>query len=139
MIIMKIFNKYFGIFLLIFFIGCNKKTEINIYESDEYKSLTKKDIIVGESIFAIACGQCHRFGNNGAIVLENKKYWDQAAMKGVDELFNSVWNGYKGENGVMPPRGFYRMGSEAEIRKSVLYLFHLAKRAQAADIKEFPN
>ena len=76
MIIMKIVNKYFGIFLLIFFIGCNKKTEINIYESDEYKSLTKKDIIVGESIFAIACGQCHRFGNNGAIVLENKKYWD---------------------------------------------------------------
>ena len=32
-----------------------------------------------------------------------------------------------------------RLLAEAEIRKSVLYLFHLAKRAQAADIKEFPN
>ena len=131
--------KYLRVFLLIFFIGCSKKNQINIYDSDEYKSLTKKDIIVGESIFAIACGQCHRFGNNGAVVLENQKYWDQAAMKGLDELFNSVWNGYKGEYGVMPPRGFYRMGSETEIRKSVLYLLHLAKKAQAVDKEKSPS
>ena len=134
-IIMKIIYKFTFSLLLILLTGCEKKLKTNIYDSNEYKTLTDKDIRIGESIFAIACGQCHRFGNNGAIVLENKKYWDQAATKGIDELFKSVWEGYKGEYGVMPPKGFYRLGSEEEIKKSVLYLFHLAKKAQVANEK----
>ena len=128
---MKTVHKYLCIILLFLIVGCNKKQpQVNIYDSAEYKTLTKKDIRLGESIFAVACGQCHRYGTSGAVVLENQEYWDQAATKGIDELFKSVWEGYKGENGVMPPKGFYRLGSEEEIRKSVLYLFHLAKRVQ---------
>ena len=87
-------------FILSFIIitGCGKKTPpVNIYDSDEYKNLTRKEIIVGESIWATACFRCHRYGTNGAVVFENKAYWDQAATKGLEELYNSVWEGKKGE------------------------------------------
>ena len=121
------------------FNSCSKKTNINIYNSEEYQSLTSKEIIVGESIWATSCFKCHRYGHNGAVVLENKVYWDKVAEKGIDNLFKSVWHGYEGENGIMPAKGLYNLGTKDEIRKSVLYLFHLAKRAQAADVKDPPG
>ena len=40
----------------------------------------------------------------------------EAATKGIDALFNSVWDGYKGDYGVMPPKGFYNLGTKDEIR-----------------------
>ncbi len=131
---MKTFYALLNIVILFNLSGCAKKEiSVNIYDSNEYKSLTNKQIILGESIWATACFRCHRRGINGAVILEEKEYWDKAAAKGTDELFNSVWEGYKGENGVMPPKGFYNLGSKDEIRTSVLYLFYLAKKAQAAN------
>ena len=114
--------------------SCGEKTPpVNIYESDEYKNLTRKEIIVGESIWATACFRCHRYGTNGATLLENKAYWDQAATKGLDELYKSVWEGKKGEIGTMPPKGFCNLCSEDEIKKSVLYIFHLYKKVQESE------
>ena len=114
--------------------SCGEKTPpVNIYDSDEYKNLTRKEIIVGESIWATACFRCHRYGTNGATLLENKAYWDQAATKGLDELYKSVWEGKKGENGIMPPKGFCNLCSEDEIKKSVLYIFHLYKKVQESE------
>tara|TARA_B100000085_G_C18275771_1_gene404042 strand:- start:50 stop:475 length:426 start_codon:yes stop_codon:yes gene_type:complete len=125
-----------SLFFIFYLSGCNKKPNaVNIYESEEYKSLTKKEIIVGESIWATSCFRCHRYGTNGAVVAENKKYWDKAAEKGIDKLFNSVWEGYKGEHGAMPAKGFCNLCDEEEIRKSVFYMFHLAKKAQKAQAK----
>ena len=124
-------------FFFIFFAnGCNKKhsTE-NIYESTEYKSITNKDLLTGEAIWATSCFRCHRHGLNGAVVYEDKEYWDKSADKGIENLFKSVWNGYKGEHGVMPAKGFCNLCEEDEIRKSVIYTFHLARKAQAAKQK----
>ena len=121
-------------FILLILASCGEKTPpINIFNSDEYKNLTRKEIIVGESIWATACFRCHRYGTNGATVLENKAYWDQTATKGLDELYKSVWEGKKGENGVMPPKGFCNLCSEDEIKKSVLYIFHLYKKVQESE------
>ena len=121
-------------FILLILASCGEKTPpLNIFDSDEYKNLTRKEIIVGESIWATACFRCHRYGINGATVLENKAYWDQAATKGLDELYKSVWEGKKGENGVMPPKGFCNLCSEDEIKKSVLYIFHLYKKIQESE------
>ena len=131
----KLKTVYFYVFLIILISlnGCRKKTPAeNIYESEEYKNLTRKDITVGESIWAISCFRCHRYGTNGAVVLEEKEYWDKAASKGIDELFKSVWDGKEGNGGIMPAKGFCNLCSEEEIRKSVFYMFHLAKKAQAA-------
>ena len=114
--------------------SCGEKTPpVNIFDSDEYKNLTRKEIIVGESIWATACFRCHRYGTNGAAVLGDKAYWDQTATKGLDELYKSVWEGKKGENGVMPPKGFCNLCSEDEIKKSVLYIFHLYKKVQESE------
>jgi len=41
--------------------------------------------------------------------------------------------GKKGENGTMPPKGFCNLCSEDEIKKSVLYSFHLAKKVQKSE------
>ena len=120
--------------IIIIMTSCGEKTlPVNIYDSDEYKNLTRKEIIVGESIWATACFRCHRYGTNGATLLENKAYWDQAATKGLDELYKSVWEGKKGENSVMPPKGFCNLCSEDEIKKSVLYIFHLYKKVQESE------
>ena len=124
---------YFLICLMISFYGCVKKEVVNIYESEEYKTLTKKEINGGEAIWAIACFRCHMYGTNGATLLQEKEYWDAAASKGIDELFESVWKGKQGEGGVMPAKGFCNLCSEDEIRKSVFYIFHLAKKVQAAE------
>jgi len=119
--------------LMISYHGCTKKEVVNIYESEEYKTLTKKDLNGGEAIWAVACFRCHMSGTNGAVLLDEKEYWDATASKGIDELFKSVWEGKQGEYGVMPAKGFCNLCSEDEIRKSVFYIFHLAKEVQTAN------
>ena len=64
------------------------------------------------------------YGTNGAVLLDEKAYWDSAASKGIDELYKSVWECKKGDNGEMPAKGFCNLCSEDEIRKSVLYLLN---------------
>ena len=61
--------------------------------------------------------------NYCAVLLDEKTYWDSAASKGIEELYKSVWEGKKGENGEMPAKGFCNLCSEDEIRKSVFYLY----------------
>ena len=128
-------NIFFYLLLITLFLsqGCEKKQVVNIYESEEYKTLTQKDINSGEAIWAIACFRCHMYGTNGAVLLDEKIYWDEAASKGIDKLFESVWEGIQGKNGVMPAKGFCNLCSEDEIRKSVFYIFHLAKKVQVSN------
>ena len=128
---------YYLLFFIVFcFYGCGKKQVVNIYESEEYKTLTQKDINSGEAIWAIACFRCHMYGTNGAVLLDEKTYWDEAASQGIDKLFESVWEGKQGENGAMPAKGMCNLCSEDEIRKSVFYIFHLAKKVQASNEKK---
>ena len=130
------FFRHISIFALVLIMGCSKKSPaVNIYDSEEYISLDRKDLIVGESIWSTACFRCHMYGTNGAVLLDDKAYWDKAASKGIDELYKSVWEGKKGENGQMPAKGFCNLCDEEEIRKSVFYMFHLAKKAQKAQAK----
>ena len=96
---MNKFFRHISIFILVLIMGCSKKSPaVNIYDSEEYKSLDRKDLIVGESIWSTACFRCHMYGTNGAVLLDNKAYWDKAASKGIDELYKSVWEGKKGDN-----------------------------------------
>ena len=77
---MNEFFRHISIFTLILIMGCSKKSPaVNIYDSEEYKSLDRKDLIVGESIWSTACFRCHMYGTNGAVLLDDKAYWDKAA------------------------------------------------------------
>ena len=113
--------------------SCAKKEVVNIYQSEEYKTLDQNSLNSGEAIWAVACFRCHMYGTNGAVLLQEKEYWDAAASKGIDKLFESVWEGKEGEYGIMPAKGFCNLCSEEEIKNSVFYIFHLAKKVQAAN------
>ena len=119
--------------LMISYFSCAKREVVNIYESEEYKTLDQKNLNSGEAIWAVACFRCHMYGTNGAVLLQEKEYWDAAASKGIDKLFESVWEGKEGEYGIMPAKGFCNLCSEDEIKNSVFYIFHLAKKVQAAN------
>tara|TARA_B100001013_G_scaffold227812_2_gene139654 strand:+ start:230 stop:643 length:414 start_codon:yes stop_codon:yes gene_type:complete len=121
------------IFLFLVIMGCSAKKPVNIYESEEFKALSDKDILAGESIWATTCFRCHMYGSNGGVVLTDKAYWDKTAAKGFDELYSNVLNGKEGVGGVMPPRGLCNSCSDDEIKKSVYYFFHLAKIVQDAE------
>ena len=118
---------------MISYYSCAKKEVVNIYESEEYKTLDQKNLNSGEAIWAVACFRCHMYGTNGAVLLQEKEYWDEAASKGIDKLFESVWEGKEGEYGIMPAKGFCNLCTEEEIKNSVFYIFHLAKKVQAAN------
>ena len=134
---MRLISIIISLFFILCIGGCNKKpADENVYESEEYKSVTNKDLLTGEAIWATSCFRCHRRGLNGAVVYENKEYWDKSADKGIETLFESVWKGYKGEHGVMPAKGFCNLCDEDEIKKSVIYTFHLARKAQNAKKKQ---
>ena len=119
--------------LIISYYGCVKKEVVSVYESEEYKTLDQKNLNSGEAIWAVACFRCHMYGTNGAVLLQEKEYWDAAASKGIDRLFESVWEGKEGEYGIMPAKGFCNLCSEEEIKNSVFYIFHLAKKVQATN------
>ena len=117
--------------LMISSYSCAKKEVVNIYQSEEYKTLDQNSLSSGEAIWAVACLRCHMYGTNGAVLLQEKEYWDAAASKGIDKLFESVWEGKEGEYGIMPAKGFCNLCSEEEIKNSIFYIFHLAKKVQA--------
>jgi cytochrome c5 len=76
------------------------------------------------------------YGNMGAASVRNKVHFEQLAAKGFDQLYESVLNGMEGEDGVMPAKGTCFSCSEDDIKYSVYYIFHLAKRIQDAELAE---
>lgn len=119
----------FFVFLLI--AGCAKEP-MNIYESENFKNLSPKNIIVGESIWASTCFRCHMYGTMGGASIQDKPHFDKLAAKGFDHLYNSVVNGVEGEKGIMPPKGSCYSCSEDELKNAVYYIFHLAQKVQNA-------
>ena len=102
-------------FLMISFYSCAKK-KLSIFINQRNIKLLTKNLNSGEAIWAVACFRCHMYGTNGAVLLQEKEYWDAAASKGIDKLFESVWEGKEGEYGIMPAKGFCNLCSEEEIK-----------------------
>jgi cytochrome c5 len=72
----------------------------------------------------------------GAASVRDKVHFEQLATKGFDQLYESVLNGMDGKEGVMPAKGTCFSCSENDIKKSVYYIFHLAKNIQDAELAE---
>ncbi len=123
-------------FIILLIIGCGDRASKNIYDSEEFNNLSEKDIILGEAIWKSTCFRCHMYGSMGAASISDKDHFDKLATKGIDQLYNSVLNGFDGIEGIMPPKGSCYSCSNDEIKKSVYYLFHLAKRIQDAELAE---
>ena len=91
---------------------------------------------MGESVWVTTCFRCHMYGNMGAASVRDKVHFEQLATKGFDQLYESVLNGMDGEGGVMPAKGTCFSCSEDDIKYSVYYIFHLAKKIQDAELAE---
>ena len=117
------------IFFLILLNSCNKNVDVNIYESIGYNDFLTNINKQKNSTWESNCIKCHS-RNNNFIGFDKKNYWNKTAQKGIDTLFNHVYNGYNGKYGIMPPRGSCYECSEIEIKNSIFYLFYLSKHSK---------
>lgn len=120
-------------FTYLFMVGCSKEP-VNVYESEEFKKISPKDLVVGESVWVTTCFRCHMYGSMGGASVLDKVHFDKLSAKGFDHLYSSVLNGLAGEKGVMPPKGSCYSCSKDELKKAVYYIFHLAQIVQEAEI-----
>jgi cytochrome c5 len=73
----------------------------------------------GQNLYETKCGACHSLGVAGAPKLDDLDAWKtRLDSKGLDGLFNSVWNGLN----VMPPKGTCNDCSEEEIKSAIKYM-----------------
>ena len=111
-------------------IDCGGKTNVNVYETFDFNTLSPNLLSTGEKVYANSCFACHTYGTAGAASLVDFKEWDKVAKKGMESILKSVMKGYRGVNGVMPPKGNCWTCTEEEIRASILYIFHKVKNNQ---------
>ncbi len=72
----------------------------------------------GETIYSSTCTTCHSTGAAGAPKFGDAAGWADRIAKGLDELYGSALNGFKG----MPPKGLCMDCSDDEIRAAVDYM-----------------
>ncbi len=72
----------------------------------------------GEEVYSSACAACHAAGVAGAPKVGDKAAWETRAQQGLDTLVSHAVNGIN----AMPAKGGNASLSDAEIRKSVIYM-----------------
>lgn len=77
----------------------------------------------GEEVFKAKCTVCHTAGVGGAPKIGSASDWGPRIGKGMDTLYGSAINGFKG----MPPKGTCMDCSEAEIKAAVDYMTSKSK------------
>ena len=102
--------------------GCGEKQK-SIYEEIDFSAIPSDIMSNGEPVYARSCFACHTYGLNGAATLENTKVWDKTAKKGIEILYQNVWQGYTGMEGVMPPRGNCLNCGEHDIQNAIVYMY----------------
>lgn len=77
----------------------------------------------GEEVFQSKCTVCHTAGVGGAPKVGSAADWGPRVAKGMDTLYASATNGFKG----MPPKGLCMDCSEAELKAAVDYMTSKSK------------
>ncbi len=76
----------------------------------------------GRAVYGKVCFACHDTGVAGAPKLGDKGLWAPRQEKGMEALHHSVWHGYKGQVGYMPPRGGCADCSDEELELALAYI-----------------
>ncbi len=76
----------------------------------------------GRAVYARVCFACHDTGVAGAPKLGDTALWRPRQEKGMEALHHSVWHGYKGEVGYMPPRGGCADCSDEDLEQALSYI-----------------
>ncbi len=68
------------------------------------------------------CTSCHAMGIVGAPKLGEQSSWAPRIAKGMDTLFINALQGFRGEMGIMPPRGGQGNLLDEEVKAAVTYM-----------------
>ena len=108
-----------------FFSSCKKNTNSEIYNHNDYKNFINSPNIQYDKVWNTYCITCHK-KETDYIGIDQIEYWEKAAKKNIDTLFNHVYYGFEGKYGVMPKRGSCYECSKIEIKNSIYHLFYLS-------------
>lgn len=81
----------------------------------------------GEQVFNTACFACHKTGVAGAPKMGDKAAWAPRIAKGMDLLKQHSIEGFKGDTGVMLPKGGRADLSDADVHAAVEYMVNNSK------------
>ena len=76
----------------------------------------------GADIYQSTCFGCHGTGAGGAPIKGDAAAWGPRVAQGMDVLFDHAWNGFTGNNGMMPARGTCMSCSEDEIKDTIKFI-----------------
>ncbi len=82
----------------------------------------ERDNLVGAAIFRNTCALCHGPGIAGAPRLDHHEAWKPRLEAGIDTLYRHAIEGFRGSQGLMPPRGGNPSLSDDEVRSAVDYM-----------------
>ncbi len=81
----------------------------------------------GRAVYGRVCFACHDIGVAGAPKLGDKALWAPRKAKGKEALHHSVWHGYQGKAGYMPPRGGCADCTDEELELALAYILSQAE------------
>ncbi len=116
--------RYIPILLITLLAACDKAPAPSATKAMEPMAApaAPADLATGEKVFKQVCFACHGPGVNGAPRVGNKSQWDFRVEQGKDVLYKHAHEGFKGEHGVMPPRGGKPDLTDAELNAAVDYM-----------------
>lgn len=81
-----------------------------------------QDAAAGQKVFQQACAACHATGVAGAPKNGNVEAWAPRIEQGMDTLVKHAVEGFKGDKGVMPPKGGRSDLSDEQVADAVAYM-----------------
>ena len=81
----------------------------------------------GKEVYDKSCAMCHATGVAGAPKMGDKAAWSSRIASGADTLYANAIKGFKGDTGMMPPKGGNTSLSDEDVKAAV---DHMVKTSQ---------
>ena len=81
----------------------------------------------GEAVYNSTCKTCHATGLMNAPKFGDKAAWAARLSKGIATLEANAIKGFKGDKGIMPPKGGNPKLSDDDVKAGVAYMLNAAK------------
>ncbi len=110
--------------ILVLFPYFQAASEDNVQVTADYK-VTGEKLNTGEKIYNQSCKACHGTGVAGAPKIGDSSAWQERIPKGMTTLIENSVQGFKGDQGYMPPKGGNSKLTEEEVAAAAAYMvFH---------------
>lgn len=100
--------------------------------SQDMLSPAERDNVVGAAIFRNTCALCHGPGIAGAPRIADRDDWAPRIARTKEVLYEHAISGYRGDTGLMPPKGGNPSLADDEVRAAVDYM---VMRAEVGPIR----